>query len=143
MTENSINTNVWDSLSLDLVSIQVEGKIVFINTAGAQMLGAASPEQLIGRALLDFVHPDYREIAINRTRQMIEGGAVICPGAEKWRRLDGRSIDVEVAAMPLVYQGKPALQLIARQDTPRKSRKPTRNCGIEIRRRGQRQRWQS
>ena len=71
MTQSRANTEVWDSISLDLISIQVDGKIVFINTAGAKMLGADVPGQLVGRPILDFVHPDYREIAAERVRQMI------------------------------------------------------------------------
>ena len=140
MTQKSTNTEVWDSLTLDLVSIQIEGKIVFINKAGAKMLGAATPEQIIGKSILDFVHPDYQEIAIGRACQMIHGDAVICPGEEKWIRLDGRTIDVEVAAMPLIYQGRPAVQLIARHGGTSGSRKSMRNCSTAVRLRGNRPR---
>ncbi len=136
MTQKSTSTDVWDSLTLDLVSIQVDGKIVFINKAGAKMLGAAAPEQLVGRSILDFVHPDYQEIAIDRVRQIINGDVVICPGKEKWIRLDGRPIDVEVAAMPLMYQGRPAMQFIARHGSASRSRKPTRTCNTAARLRG-------
>ena len=132
MTQNRTNAEVWDSFALDLVSIQVEGKIVFINKAGAQMLGAATPEQIVGRSILDFVHPDYQEIAIDRVRQMIYGDVVICPGEEKWIRLDGRSIEVEVAAMPLVYQGRPAVQFIARHGSMSGTRRP-RHCSTGVR----------
>jgi PAS domain S-box-containing protein len=136
MTPKSTSTEVWDSLTLDLISIQVEGRIVFINKAGAKMLGAATPEQIVGRSILDFVHPDYQEIAIDRARQIINGNVVICPGEEKWIRLDGRSIDVEVAAMPLVYQGRPAVQLIARHGGAPGPRKPARACSTAVRLRG-------
>ena len=115
MTQKA-NTEVWDSISLDLVSIQVEGKIVFINAAGANMLGAATSGQLVGKPILDFVHPDYREIAVERVRQMTTEGIVVCPSEEKWLRLDGTAIDVEVAAMPIFYEGKLAVQLIVRED---------------------------
>jgi PAS domain S-box-containing protein len=136
MARNRSNTEVWDSLTLDLVSIQVGGKIVFINKAGAEMLGAATPEQLVGRSILDFVHPDYQEIAIEQICQMIHGHAVIFPITEQWIRLDGRSIDVEVAAMPLVYQGRPAMQFIARHDSASGSRKPMRTRNTAVRRHG-------
>ena len=132
MTHRSTSTEVWDSLALDLVSIQVEGQIVFINKAGAKMLGAAAPEQIIGKSILDFVHPDSQEIAIDRARQMINGDIVICPGEEKWIRLDGKSIEVEVAAMPLVYQGRPAVQFIARHGSLSGSRRP-RYCSAAVR----------
>jgi PAS domain S-box-containing protein len=115
MTPSRTITEVWDSIALDLISIHVEGEIVYINTAGAKMLGAATPAQLIGRPILDFVHPDYHEIAAERVRQMTAGGLVVCPSKERWLRLDGTAFDVEVAAMPVVYEGKSAMQLMVRK----------------------------
>ena len=127
MTQSRANTEVWDSISLDLISIQVEGRIVFINTAGAKMLGAAVPGELVGKPILDFVHPDYREIAAERVRQMITEGIVVCPSEEKWLRLDGTAIDVEVAAMPVFYKGELAVQLIVRKDDRCQSYRPAHN----------------
>ena len=136
MTQSKANTEVWDSISLDLISIQVEGKIVYINTAGAKMLGATTPGQLIGRPILDFVHPDYREIAVERVRQMTTEGIVVCPSEEKWLRLDGTAIAVEVAAMPVVYEGKSAVQLMVRKGDGRQPHRPARSwrCPSRFRR---------
>ncbi len=127
MTQSKADTEVWDSISLDLISIQVEGKIVFINAAGAQMLGAATPGQLVGKPILDFVHPDYREIAAERIRQMTTEGIVLCPSKEMWLRLDGTAFDVEVAAMPFLYEGRRAVQLMVREDDGYKAYPPARN----------------
>jgi PAS domain S-box-containing protein len=127
MTRRRANVEVWNSILLDLVSIQIEGEIVFINTAGAKMLGAATPGQLVGKPILDFVHPDYREIAAERVQQIITDGIVVCPSEEKWLRLDGTAIDVDVAAMPVVYKDKRAVQLIVRQNPGCKSYRPVRN----------------
>ncbi len=127
MAQSRTKTEVWDSISLDLISIQVEGKIVFINAAGAKMLGTAIPESLVGKPILDFVHPDYREIAAERMRQLAGEGTVICPSEEKWLRLDGTTIDVEVVAMLVFYEGKSAVQLIVREDDWGKLYRPARN----------------
>ncbi len=117
MTYNRADSQVWDSFALDLVSIEVKGQIVFINAAGVQMLGAATAEQLIGKLILEFVHPDYREIAAERVRQATTEGVVVCPSEETWLRLDGTKIRVLVVAMPVIYRGDPAIQLIAREDS--------------------------
>jgi PAS domain S-box-containing protein len=139
MTQSRTNAEVWDSITLDLISIQVEGEIVFINIAGAQMLGASTPGQLVGKPILDFVHPDYREIAAERVRQMTTEGIVVCPSEEKWLRLDGTAIDVEVAAMPVFYRGKLAVQLIVREDDGCKSYRPARKWHSAFRSRRKRQ----
>jgi PAS domain S-box-containing protein len=122
--QRNTNTDLWDSLSTDLISIQVEDKIVFINTAGAKLLGAAGPEQLVGKPILDFVHPDDRAEFSTRVRQMTEEGAETWPHEEQWVRLDGSIINVAVAAMPLTYQNKLAVQFIACGITGRKQIKP-------------------
>ncbi len=126
MTQSRTQAEVWDSISLDLISVQVEDKIVFINTAGAKMLGAATAEQLVGRSILDFVHPDYREIAAERVRQITTEGIVMCPSEERWLRLDGTAIAVEVAAMPIFYKGNLAMQLMVRREDGGRLYRPAR-----------------
>jgi PAS domain S-box-containing protein len=79
------------------------------------MLGATRPESLLGKPMLDFIHPDYREIAAERVRQLTAEGIAICPSEERWLRLDGTAIDVEVVAMPVIHKGEPAVQLIVRK----------------------------
>jgi PAS domain S-box-containing protein len=106
--------------SPDAIAIHSEGKIVFINAAGVKLLGAENPEQLIGKPLIDFVHPDYREIAGERIRLMTENGKNVSPTEEKFIKLDGSVIDVEVIAMPFAYQGKPGIQVITRDITDHK-----------------------
>ena len=91
------------------------------------MLGAVTPAQLIGKPILDFVHPDYREIAAERVRQMTIYGVVVCPSEERWLRLDGTALDVEVAAMPVLHEGKLAVQLMVRQGDSRESYGPARH----------------
>ena len=129
---------VWDSISLDLISIQVDGRIAYINAAGAQMLGAATPAQLLGEPILDFVHPDYREIAAERVRQITTERIVVCPSSEKWLRLDGEPIDVEVVTMPVVYKGQYAVQVIVRKDTSYKPHMLAWNLHSAPRSRGRR-----
>jgi PAS domain S-box-containing protein len=117
VSRQNANTDLWDSLSPDLIGIQIEGEIVFINTAGAKLLGAASPEQVVGKPIMGFVHPDCQGVFADQVQQMTKEGAEVALSKEKWIRLDGTVIDVEVAAMPLTYQDKLAVQFIARHIT--------------------------
>ena len=106
-------------LSFDVIAIHREGKIVYINAAGAELFGASSPEEVIGKTLLDFVHPDYSEIAKARILQTSNG--TIAPLIEeKLIRLDKTSVDTEVVEVPITYQGQPAVQVVARDITERK-----------------------
>jgi PAS domain S-box-containing protein len=106
-------------LSPDGIAIHIQGQFVFINSAGARMIGAASPQELIGRPIIDFVHPDFREMVMDRVKEMITGqpaGLI----EEKYLRLDGSTIDVEVAATPFSFEGTPAIQVVFRDITERK-----------------------
>ena len=103
-----------------LIGVQVKDRLASVNAAGAKLLGAASQEQLIGRPVTDFVHPDCREALAEQIRQVRERGAESPLVEEKWVRLDEAVIDVEVAAVPFTYQGQRAVQIVARDLTLRK-----------------------
>ncbi|MEK6756602.1 MAG: PAS domain S-box protein, partial [Bacteroidota bacterium] len=106
--------------SPDAVAVHSEGKFVFVNQAGVKMIGANSVDELIGKPILDIVHPDYKEIVKRRAFQK-PGEEKEAPFLEeKFIRFDGTVIDVEVASVPITYQGKPAMQVVARDITNRK-----------------------
>lgn len=107
-------------LSPDALFVQIEDRIVFINSAGVKLFGANRPEQLIGRQVRELVHPDYWRLVQQRRRRMLAVGKPIPFLEQKWVRLDGAPVDVEVAAAPLVFGGKSAAQVIAHDITERK-----------------------
>ncbi len=107
-------------LSPETIAISNEaGTLEYINTTGAKLFGAASPEELIGKSILDFAHPNYREILEAQIRQIqAEGKAELIE--QRFIRLDGQVIDTELTGIPGTYQGKPAIQIAIRNVTDRK-----------------------
>lgn len=73
----------------------------------------------MGKSLLDVVHPDYRELVIKRASQTHQGMTTSIQ-EEKFIRLDGQVIDVEVVAIPIKFQGKPATQVVVVDITEKK-----------------------
>jgi len=106
--------------SPDLIAINCEEKIVFINPAGVKLMGAQSAAELIGRSVKDFVHPDNRELSKERLLQLKEKKQPVSLAEEKFIRLDGALIYVEAAAMPVFFKGRPAIMVIAHDITRRK-----------------------
>jgi PAS domain S-box-containing protein len=106
--------------SPDAIGIYVDGKIALVNKAGIHLLEAKSADELIGKPVLDFVHPEYRMFAMERMGNAIDEGIVAPLFEEKFIRLNGSIVDVEVKAMPIRFENKPAVQLVARDITKRK-----------------------
>ena len=107
-------------LSPEPIAVHSEGRLVYANAATAKLFGASSPEELVGRPILDFIHPDYRDVVNSRVQRAQETGELAPLLEEKYVRLDGSLIDVEVAGMPISYLGKPAVQAMIRDITERK-----------------------
>jgi diguanylate cyclase (GGDEF)-like protein/PAS domain S-box-containing protein len=105
----------------DGISVHCEGRFAFINPAGAQILGARSCAELLGQPVLEFVHPDFHQVFSERLG-LLEGSRLQLPWMEeKFLRRDGAEVQVEVTALPLVFNGKAAFQTIFRDITARKA----------------------
>ncbi|MBI1880136.1 MAG: PAS domain S-box protein, partial [Chloroflexi bacterium] len=107
-------------LSPEMIAVHSEGRFVYVNAAGLSLLGAQKLEDLVGRSILDIVHSDYRDLVAGRVRQIQEREEQVNLIEEKYVRLDGQIIDVEVAAAAIIYDGKQAVQTIVRDITQRK-----------------------
>jgi PAS domain S-box-containing protein len=106
--------------SPDGIGIHQDGRIVFINPAGARLLGAQNPDELVGKPIEDIIHPNYREVVRERIQRSLATGQPAPPLMEKFIRLDGTVIDVEVTAVPIMWEGRPAMQVVFRDITERK-----------------------
>ena len=106
--------------SFDAVILHQEGKIVFANDAAAMMVKAQSPAWMIGRPTLDFVDPRCSGLVNTRIRIMTETGTAVPLVEERFRCLDGSTVDVEVIATGAMFEGKPAIQVVGRDISERK-----------------------
>ncbi len=106
-------------MSPDAIAVHSDGVVVFANGAAAQLLGAADARQLVGKPTLSFVHPEYQGVVKKRIASVGEEGRPAPLLEEKFVRLDGTVIDVEVAAIPFSYKGKDAVQVVIRDITAR------------------------
>jgi len=102
--------------SPNAIVVHSEGKIVYVNNEAIKIIGGKSDHDYIGKSVTDFVHPDYHNLINKKVQE--NGAALILE--EKFIRLDGRVIDVEVAAAIVDYNGKPASQVVFSDITHRK-----------------------
>ena len=107
-------------LSPDAILVHRDGRYVYTNPAAVRLFGAAGPDDVVGRAVLDLVHPEDRLAVTDRIQHVLEQGVTAPLVDRKILRLDGRPVDVEATACGITYEGQPAVQVIYRDITERK-----------------------
>lgn len=107
-------------LSPDALVVYRDGIIVFANSAAANLLGVAGPEEILGKSIFDFVHPDYHDLATQRMTATLITGETAPLIEEKLLRADGSVLDAEVTTARIDYEDGPALQTLVRDISARK-----------------------
>ena len=103
--------------SREAIAVHRAGVLVYVNPAAVKMFGAASKQALIGQPLLQFVHPDFHDIALARVRRMTAYLVSLPMIEEKFLKLDSSIMDVEVQSSWITYDGEPAIQVAMRDIT--------------------------
>src|SRR5208283_1039753 len=80
---------------------------------------AHSSEEVIGKDVLELIHPDHRQSMAHRVEEAY-GGAVTPLQEIKFMRLDGSTVDTEVTCRQVEFGGEQAIEIVARDITERK-----------------------
>ncbi len=107
-------------LSPVAIGAQVDEEIVFLNSAGATLFGAANSELIIGKSLTDFLQIDHQGLVKKHFCNLIEKGIEFRPFETKLSCIDGTALDVELMATQFIYRKKPAIQFTLYNITIRK-----------------------
>jgi PAS domain S-box-containing protein len=100
------------------IAIHAKGIVVYANTYAATLMGASTPQQLIGKPILQFIHPDFVEIVKERVAEILSNGKPYTDIIhEKLIRLSGEVIDVEITSLRTEFNGKTAILLTLRNIT--------------------------
>ena len=105
--------------SPDAIAVHRDHRILFINPAGAHLLGAAEVTDVIGESFEYFLAGTETGLTAERL-QLLQREQSSHPTEERFERLDGKTIDVELRAMPISYNGEPAWQVVMSDITRRK-----------------------
>lgn len=117
------------------VIVQTPTRIIMCNKAAAKLVGVESPNELVGRAIKDFVLPNYHKAAEKRITDGLKKVNSAPPAERKIIRDDGEIIDVESSGTVFEYNGSKTIITIVRDITERKKIVELQNNIIE----GQRQ----
>jgi PAS domain S-box-containing protein len=106
-------------ISPDAVLIHQEGKIIFINPAALNLMGASHSDEIIGKNILDFIQPEFHD-AVRKNIEKDLGGDITPPTEVYMSRVDGTSVIAEGRGIRTFIDGKPAVQVAIRDITERK-----------------------
>ncbi len=104
--------------SPDGIGVHRDGRYIYVNPSFMRLLGTSDANELIGREVLSLVHPEYADVVQHRLASLAEGEHPE-PLHERLIRVDGSLIDVEVTALPITFNGSPAIQAVYRDISER------------------------
>jgi diguanylate cyclase (GGDEF)-like protein/PAS domain S-box-containing protein len=104
-------------LSPNAIVVHREGNVVFANTAAVKLAGARNAAEVLGKPVMEFIHPDSQQAAVERIRkaQKTEANSL---GAEEFLAANGSTY--EIVSQPVVFDGEPAMYVIFRDASERK-----------------------
>ncbi len=117
---------ILESVGDGICGIDLDGRLTFVNEAGARALGY-SPEELIGHDVHDIIHQNhedgtsYSEGTSPILQSMRKREAIRMRNEVFWRK-DGNSIPVEYSASPLIEDGQISGMVVAFQDVSERRR---------------------
>ncbi len=107
-SEERFRTLIEESPSA--IVVHREGKLLYVNPAAVELLGARRAQELIGKEMLSFIHPDYHEMAQARMQILRDTGQPVPPREQKLVKLDGTVFDAEIQSRSIVYDGQSAIR---------------------------------
>lgn len=102
------------------IAVHQFGVISYINPTGMEILGAAAMKDIVGRNVLEFIHPDFHDQVKSRWKTIREQNQPVAVLEEKMIRLNREIINVEMKGVPFINDGESSVQIFFNDITARK-----------------------
>jgi PAS domain S-box-containing protein len=106
--------------SPNCIFILQQNRFVLVNAAALKLFGASQQDELLGRDVFDFIHPDFHDLIRGRIVQAAHQEQPLPLREQKLLRRDGSVVEVEATSTRFQFQGQPALLVEAHDITTRK-----------------------
>lgn len=106
-------------ISPDAVILHRDGKILYMNKAALDLVGVSNFRKVMGKNVLDFIHPDFHDSVRENIQKDLDGERTL-PMELLMIRADGTSVIVEGRGVQTSFGGEPAIQVALRDITDRK-----------------------
>ena len=101
--------------------VHADGRYVYVNQTLVRKMGAQSADQLIGRKITDFIHPDSRAAVRAQIAARQHDGDTSSPLEMVIVTLDGVPREVEALAIQTQWEGRPAHKVVFRDVSGQKA----------------------
>jgi PAS domain S-box-containing protein len=107
-------------ISPDAILLHQDGRILYMNPAGLDLIGATDLSEVVNKNVLELIHPGFRNAVRINIESDLKGE--ISPSIElQMCRLDGKLITVEGRGVKTLFKGRDAVQVAIRDITERRS----------------------
>ncbi|HPE68616.1 MAG TPA: PAS domain S-box protein [Thermotogota bacterium] len=104
----------------EAIFVQTDFRFAYLNPAAVRLFGAHDASQLIGEAVMERFHPDFRKEVSNRIHRLNDLEQDVPVLEEIYLKMNGTPVDVEVSAVPVEYEGKNGALVFVRDISERK-----------------------
>ncbi|MGM0760267.1 MAG: PAS domain S-box protein [Thermodesulfobacteriota bacterium] len=106
--------------SPDAIFVQTQGHFTYLNSAAVSLFGAQNENDLLGKPVIERFHPDFHKEIQERIHKINTEKKQVSRLEEVYLKLNGTQVDVEVSAVPIVYEGHDGVLVFARDVSERK-----------------------
>lgn len=105
----------------DPIFIQTQMRFSYLNQKALNLFGAKDAQELIGSPVMERFHPDYHASVKQRIKGLNEHRKPTELMEQKYLRMDGSTVLVEVTAQPIMYEDNDGALVFVRDVTERKN----------------------
>ena len=118
----------------EAIFVQSRGRFDYVNPAMLELFGASTPEELLGKEIMERMAPEYHEAIRERIRMQRKTGKAAPLMEQEYLRLDGSRVPVETTAIAMRFEDREAHMVFVRDITDRKlAEKALRESGERYR----------
>ncbi|MDB4908621.1 MAG: sensor protein [Gemmatimonadetes bacterium] len=104
-------------LSPEPIVVHVDGVVLYANPSAARAFGAESTQAFVGVNMLALSSHEHHDEIAQRLRSLREEKQNTSWMFQRFRRLDGGSLEIEVSSVPFEFEGRTAVLSVARDVT--------------------------
>jgi PAS domain S-box-containing protein len=106
----------------EAIVVHIHAEIAFANTAATKLFAAATAQDLVGKTIREFLHPDFQQVVAARFSSIAQSGEPSPPIEMMFITTKGQTFIGEAHSKPLLLEGKRYIQTYVRDLTEQKHR---------------------